>query len=225
MQNDAYECVLDLSRTETSQAETNDLDHERMLSACNQLALPTRLMSPDWSQLGTQQARRVDKLIKEGLNTKGPQRILDVACGTGALAIALAEMGYEVTGVDISSTAIAIARREARQRGLDVRFEIGDMHNLTALVARDFDAVTCLGNSVAALPRPDDLLCALSQMRLALRSDGVLVAGMRDYAPAMKQRPLRIDPPMLASMISNTGVSYTSCGIGQTRHITSLTYT
>lgn len=53
-----------------------------------------------------------------------PCRILDIGCGTGALARVLAEMGHDVTGLDGSDRMIALARRF--NQGLPIRFLVGD---------------------------------------------------------------------------------------------------
>lgn len=56
----------------------------------------------------------------------GP-RVLDVACGTGALALKLAAAGRTVRGVDLSDKQIAYAREHARRRGVEnVSFEVAD---------------------------------------------------------------------------------------------------
>src|SRR6476469_5995745 len=58
------------------------------------------------------------------------ESVLDVACGTGNLAIPAARAGACVTGIDIAPNLIAQARHEARTAGLDVEFEVGDAEAL-----------------------------------------------------------------------------------------------
>jgi cyclopropane fatty-acyl-phospholipid synthase-like methyltransferase len=53
--------------------------------------------------------------------------VLDSGCGSGEHALLAATMGLQVTGVDISSTAIERARAKARARGLSVEFIVGDV--------------------------------------------------------------------------------------------------
>jgi SAM-dependent methyltransferase len=58
------------------------------------------------------------------------EKVLDVACGTGNLAIPAARAGAMVTGVDIAANLIAQARIEARNAGCTVTFDVGDAESL-----------------------------------------------------------------------------------------------
>ena len=71
-------------------------------------------------------------------------RVLDVGCGSGDNALAIAEHGLETTGVDAAPSGIDLARRKARERGLDVRFLVWDGMELPALGER-FDTVVDVG--------------------------------------------------------------------------------
>lgn len=51
-----------------------------------------------------------------------PARVLDVGAGTGSLALVAAELGHEVTGIDLSNGMLAKAREKARARGLGATF-------------------------------------------------------------------------------------------------------
>jgi cyclopropane fatty-acyl-phospholipid synthase-like methyltransferase len=57
----------------------------------------------------------------KGLLPKGG-RALDLCCGAGTNTVYLAQSGYDVTGIDISPTAIGIAKQKASQAGVTINF-------------------------------------------------------------------------------------------------------
>jgi 2-polyprenyl-3-methyl-5-hydroxy-6-metoxy-1,4-benzoquinol methylase len=63
-----------------------------------------------------------------------PCKTIDLGCGAGNYAIYLASRGFDVTGVDLSPTAIQIAKGNARKRGVTCTFLVsdvlGDLHEL-----------------------------------------------------------------------------------------------
>jgi len=77
-----------------------------------------------------------------------PGRALDLGCGTGTNVIYLAQHGLDVTGVDISSRAIATARRKIERAGLAARARVyaGDVARLETLpIAGLFDLALDIG--------------------------------------------------------------------------------
>ena len=86
---------------------------------------------------------------------KGRGRALDVGCGAGIVSVWLAEKGMEVTGLDLFSEAIAMARDVAQKKGVNAKFVQSDL--FTFIPDRPFDLVFdsgCLhalvGGSVSA---------------------------------------------------------------------------
>lgn len=73
------------------------------------------------------------------------ERLLDVPCGNGRLALELANRGTLVSALDASEDLLSEARRTAVERGLEVEFRRGDMRALPWNA--EFDAVLCAGNS------------------------------------------------------------------------------
>ena len=67
------------------------------------------------------------------INSHPAGRAIDIGCGTGTNAIALAKHGWNVTGIDFSSQAIARARRKVRSKGMVVDFIQGDVSALDKL--------------------------------------------------------------------------------------------
>lgn len=68
-------------------------------------------------------------------------RALVIACGTGRNAIRLAEAGFRVEGVDISSVAISRAEAEASRRGVDVAWRVADLDDVD-LEPSAYDLIT-----------------------------------------------------------------------------------
>jgi 2-heptyl-1-hydroxyquinolin-4(1H)-one methyltransferase len=63
--------------------------------------------------------------------------VLDVGCGEAAISLYLAERGYTTVGLDISPTAIELARVEARKRDLaTASFEVADITAFTGYDGR-----------------------------------------------------------------------------------------
>ena len=86
-------------------------------------------------------------------------RLLDVATGSGQLALVAARRGARVTGVDIASNSIAAARGRAVSEGLDARFEEEDAEALP-YADGSFDIVTSIFGAMFA-PRPEKVAAEL----------------------------------------------------------------
>ncbi len=74
--------------------------------------------------------RRVLAAAFDRTQTETPLRILDVGCGTGAITVVLATMGYQVTGIDLSPDMLAVARARAEERGLPITLVEGQAEKL-----------------------------------------------------------------------------------------------
>jgi len=80
------------------------------------------------------------------------ERVLDVACGTGNLALPAARAGALTTGIDIAPNLIAQATESAAAEGLAVRFEVGDAEALPYADASFDTVVSMFGVMFAARP-------------------------------------------------------------------------
>jgi SAM-dependent methyltransferase len=96
--------------------------------------------------------------------------VVDVGCGTGSLALLLAEQGHRVTGVDVSPGMVAQARRKLAAAGHQVAVLLGDAAAVP-VGARRFDVVL-VRHLLWALPDP---LAALRRWVRVLRPGGHLV--------------------------------------------------
>jgi len=81
------------------------------------------------------------------------ERVLDLACGTGNLAVLAAQAGCVTTGLDIASNLIAQARARAKNAGLTIEFVEGDAEAMP-LPAAAFDYVVSMYGMMFC-PRPD----------------------------------------------------------------------
>src|SRR5690242_17399008 len=90
--------------------------------------------------------------------------VLDVPCGDGRLMRRLADAGYDVTGVDISTDLLALAD------GLDVHH--GDLRALP--VDGPFDGAVSWGNSFGYIT-PEDTVRSFAELRRVIRPGGTLV--------------------------------------------------
>jgi len=99
--------------------------------------------------------------------------MLDLACGTGSLAIRMARSGWAVRGVDVSPGMIAEARAKADRAGLAIPFSCQDMRRFR--LGETVDLVTCMFDSLNHLLTPRDLKDAFASVRNSLRDGGFFV--------------------------------------------------
>jgi ubiquinone/menaquinone biosynthesis C-methylase UbiE len=104
-------------------------------------------------------------------------KVLDVACGTGNLAIPLARRGAVVTGVDIATNLLAQARERAAAENLTATFDEGDAEALPYGDA-SFDVVVTMFGAMFA-PRPE---LVASELARVLKPAGLLA--MANWNPA-----------------------------------------
>lgn len=123
-----------------------------------------------WGDFSKQYVGLVNGLLQERSITRA--RILDLACGTGTLAIELAHSGHFVHGLDISPEMIDIAQSKS-SRLLNVSFEVADMTRFQ--VEGKFDLVSCTFDSINYLMRTSDLRAMLSRVARSLNHAGLFV--------------------------------------------------
>ena len=82
--------------------------------------------------------------VAEFLDRTPPGRALDIGCGTGTNAVAMAGRGWRVLGVDFSGRALRAARARAAEAGLTVEFLQGDASELRGVTGR-FEYILDIG--------------------------------------------------------------------------------
>jgi SAM-dependent methyltransferase len=101
------------------------------------------------------------------------RHVVDFACGTGHHALRLAQRGFRVTGVDLSTASIDFLAAEARVAKLPVEAVVGDMTSFR--LPAPADAAICMQDSQGHLLTNDALLAHLRTVAANLRPGGVYV--------------------------------------------------
>jgi ubiquinone/menaquinone biosynthesis C-methylase UbiE len=116
-----------------------------------------------------------------------PADVVDLGCGTGSLAVLLAEEGYRVTGIDLSAKMLERATAKARAAGTATSFRQGDVSD-PQLQRASMDVVV-VRHVTWALTDPDD---AVRKWAGLLRPGGrlVLVEGLWSTGTGMTARRL-----------------------------------
>lgn len=112
-----------------------------------------------------------------------PARVLDLGAGPGRYAIALAERGYRVTLLDLSSELLALARRKVEEAGLAGQVEgyhHGSATGLGRYVDGAFDAVLVMGPLYHLIEEADRLAAVRESLRV-LRAGGTVVAAIINH--------------------------------------------
>ena len=106
--------------------------------------------------------------------------VIDIGCGTGNHALRLSKMGYQVTGVDVSSTMLEIAK--AKDKEAKIKFIQGDMKKLEKVVPKGqrFDAAICLGQVFSHLMTNKDVQALLNRLHKILKQNGLFVFSARN---------------------------------------------
>ena len=109
-------------------------------------------------------------------------RVLDAACGIGVDAACLARRGLLVTAADASAAMVEHARRRLAELGPRHRALVSSWADLPAHVEPDtFDAVFCVGNSIAHAGDRDGMVAAFEAFRAVLTPGGLLVIDSHDW--------------------------------------------
>lgn len=137
----------------------------------------------DWAKRLSVEGPFLRRML-EGIDARS---VLDVACGSGGHALALAGWGYRVVGADASPAMIALARAKAAAVE-NATFHVAGLGGLTGRFPL-FDAALCLGNSLPHLLTEADLQAALVDLAACLRPGGLLILHNLNYDRRWRDRP------------------------------------
>ena len=109
-------------------------------------------------------------LQREGLR---PGTAVDLACGTGSVGLLLAQMGMEVTAVDMSEEMLCEAAQKAQEQGLPVTFVCQKLQKLW--LPRGVDLAVCALDSLDYITDPEDCRRAIARVYKALNPGGCFI--------------------------------------------------
>jgi ubiquinone/menaquinone biosynthesis C-methylase UbiE len=118
-------------------------------------------MAGDFGKIAEYSAKDAEAFV-ETLGITPQMQVLDVACGTGNLALPAARKGANVTGVDIAPNLLDQARQRAAAEGLEIAFEEGDAEQLP-FPDEQFDLVMSMFGAMFA-PRPERVASELARV-------------------------------------------------------------
>jgi 2-polyprenyl-6-hydroxyphenyl methylase/3-demethylubiquinone-9 3-methyltransferase len=95
----------------------------------------------DYHRFAKEMVWSVGPVLVEATGIGGGLRVLDVAAGTGNVAIRAAEAGADVVAVDVTPESLAAGEREAQERGVELEWVLGDAQRLP-FADGSFDVVT-----------------------------------------------------------------------------------
>lgn len=91
------------------------------------------------------------------------KKVLDVGCGGGILAEAMAQRGAQVTGIDMGEAPLAVARLHQLESGVSVEYEQSTTEEFAEQHAGTFDVVTCL-EMLEHVPDPGSVIRACTRL-------------------------------------------------------------
>src|SRR5437588_5787628 len=123
--------------------------------------------------------------------TGGP--LLDLACGTGRMALRMAALGYQVTGVDITSEMIARARQKAAQQAVSIDWAVADAR--TFHLQKQFPFIYMLENVFQFFLTREDQEAMLARVQEHLLPQGCFLFETRNPSPRNLLEVRHPDPP------------------------------
>ncbi|QBD76843.1 class I SAM-dependent methyltransferase [Ktedonosporobacter rubrisoli] len=107
--------------------------------------------------------------------------LLDLACGTGTMAIRMAELGFQVTGIDIIPEMIERAKQKAHMQGATLEWVVADAR--TFQLQKQFSFIYMLGNAFQHFLSRADHEALLARVWEHLQPQGSFLFGTRNPSP------------------------------------------
>lgn len=138
-----------------------------------------------WTQRLEEEIPFLVKYLKRGR----VKTVLDLGCGTGEHAIALAKWGFKVTGIDLNEGMLDSAREKLEKQTEKVKKNLEflrmSIRNLSSLKGKHFDAAICLGNMLPlVLNYKRDLL----SLKKVLPPEAVLIIQIKNFENVLAEK-------------------------------------
>lgn len=102
-----------------------------------------------------------------------PSLLLDLGCGTGSFCIEMAQRGYDIIGIDLSTDMLSCAREKTEKEGLDILYLNQDMSDFE--LYGTVDAVVCLLDSINYITDKRDVKRMFKRVSNYLNPGGLFV--------------------------------------------------
>ncbi|MGM5484013.1 MAG: class I SAM-dependent methyltransferase [Nanobdellota archaeon] len=123
------------------------------------------------------------KFINKRLISYGAKNILDAGCGTGRLSIPLAELGFNVTGIDLSEDNIKKANKIKPYKNNNLTFIVGSL-TTDVFQSREFDAILMMWHVICDFKGNHGKL--MSKINSFLKLNGVVIIDFPDRMPNLQ---------------------------------------
>ena len=149
-----------------------------------------------WLFGGLPERTKENRAYFEKLGLKGSGRALDIGCGSGFQSIPLAELGYHVTGVDLSKTLLDELGRHAAD--LPIETVCDDILHYIVTAKPGLELCVCMGDTLTHLVSFGDVQRLLREVHRILAPGGRFVVAFRDFTNELVGNarfiPVRGDP-------------------------------
>lgn len=113
------------------------------------------------------------QFYKKWLPKNKEAKILELCCGTGRLTVPIAKAGYNICGVDYTSSMLEQAKVKASEAGLEINFIEADIRSLN--LQEKFDFIFIPFNSIHHLYKNEDLFKAFNGVKNHLKEEGLFL--------------------------------------------------
>ena len=149
-----------------------------------------------WLFGGLPERTKENRAYFEKLGLKGSGRALDIGCGSGFQSIPLAQLGYHVTGVDLSKTLLDELGRHAAD--LPIETVCDDILHYIVTAKPGLELCVCMGDTLTHLVSFGDVQRLLREVHRILAPGGRFVVAFRDFTNELVGNarfiPVRGDP-------------------------------